>query len=85
MKVQKIYRKHTNEYEESLDEKFTSDNNRDIHWEKHRNQFNLFYVCPKCKWEYDGVLRDEEYSIVNGSTLGNYRKNMYLMRENAYE
>lgn len=41
MKAQKIYRKHTNEYEESLDEKFISDNNRDIHWEKHRNQFNL--------------------------------------------
>lgn len=46
---------------------------------------NFFYICPKCKWEYDGVLRDDEYSIVNGSTLGNYRKNMYLMQENAYE
>lgn len=46
MKVQKIYRKHTNEYEESLDEKFTS-NNRDIHWEKHRNQFKQNNVFSK--------------------------------------
>lgn len=46
MKAQKIYRKHTNEYEESLDEKFTS-NNRDIHWEKHRNQFTQDSVFSK--------------------------------------
>ena len=46
MKAQKIYRKHTNEYEESLDEKFTS-NNRDIHWEKHRNQFKQDSVFSK--------------------------------------
>lgn len=47
MKAQKIYRKHTNEYEESLDEKFISDNNRDIHWEKHRNQFTQDSVFSK--------------------------------------
>ena len=46
MKAQKIYRKHTNEYEESLDEKFIS-NNRDIHWEKHRNQFTQDSVFSK--------------------------------------
>ena len=47
MKVQKIYRKHTNEYEESSDEKFTSNNNGDIHWEKHRNQFTQDSVFSK--------------------------------------
>lgn len=47
MKAQKIYRKHINEYEESLDEKFISDNNRDIHWEKHRNQFTQDSVFSK--------------------------------------
>ena len=39
MKVQKIYRKYSNEYDEQLSEKFTSYNSRNIHWEKHKNQF----------------------------------------------
>lgn len=47
MKVQKIYRKYTNEYDEQLDEKFTSNNNRDIHWEKHRNQFKQDSIFSK--------------------------------------
>lgn len=35
---------------------------------------NNYYICPHCKWEYDGTVNDDDYSSANGSTVGKYRE-----------
>ena len=31
------------------------------------------YICQYCKWEYDGAMRDSDYSSANGCTVGEYK------------
>ena len=31
------------------------------------------FICPHCGWEYDGRIRDNEYSFANGMTVKEYR------------
>lgn len=35
---------------------------------------NNHYICPHCKWEYDGAVNDDDYSSANESTVGKYRE-----------
>ena len=30
---------------------------------------DMYYICPNCDWEYDGVFDDDDYSSANHSTL----------------
>lgn len=39
--------------------------------------FDDHYICRVCRWEYDSILDEEEYSLPNGTTLEWY-KSVYL-------
>ena len=38
---------------------------------------DLYHICPRCGWEYDGITEDAGFSGANGMTLREYKKQWY--------
>ena len=32
-----------------------------------------FFICQHCGWEYDGCIKEDDYSSANKSTVSEYR------------
>ena len=38
-----------------------------------KETLDSYFICPHCKWEYDGRTQDDEYSSANEMTVKEYR------------
>lgn len=36
-----------------------------------------FFICPHCGWEYDGCIKEDDYSSANKATVAEYRVEYY--------
>ena len=43
---------------------------------------DMNYICPNCKWEYDGIPSEDMKSYCNGGkTLKEYRESFYKSKK----
>lgn len=44
--------------------------------------FDMYFICPHCGWEYDGIINDDDYSSANDMTLKEYRAQYKVTKNN---
>ena len=44
-----------------------------------------FFMCQRCGWEYDGCVKEDDYSSANKATVAEYRAEYEKLVKNANE